>query len=483
MTLKAQIQQIDKHLKQWQELQPLKKEDEDRLWQKLRLEWNFNSNHIEGNTLTYLETKQLLLKEIVSGDHSKRELDEMQAHDAAVQMVTQWAEDPDRDITEADIRELNRIILVKPYWKNAITEDGQDTKREIRIGEYKKYPNSVRLQSGEIFHYTSPEETPQEMEKLMKWYRNAGDEHPVILAAEMHYRFVRIHPFDDGNGRIARLLTNYILMRHGYLPIVIKSKEKNQYLTALQKADTGEITAFHEFIAKQVVWSLELGIKAAKGESVEEPEDLDKKIDVFGRKVLTKDVEVAKSHKVVEACIKTVYIEHLKVLYEKTLKIKKLFKDLKCLYYKESHNKTPFVPVGVDFNKLLVIFEKRAEHKSIPKHQYATLFWLEGFRDLKKPFKMEIATSIIFNDYSYEITYYVGEPYGSILDPETLVEVYEKSKTEGKLPLTHRYKDVVEVPYSETINHEKLNEFSNTIANKALKWIEKKYETICRSNE
>lgn len=266
-------------------LGPLSKEAEDILWRKLRLEWNYNSNHIEGNTLTYGETKLLLMFDKTTGDHSKREYDEMEAHDAAVLMVQEWAEDKTRTLTESDIRELNKVILVKPFWKEAITPDGQTTRRKIKIGEYKEHPNSVRLPNGEMFHYAKPEEVPIKMQELMDWYRSSSDLDPAVLAAELHYRFIRIHPFDDGNGRVARLLVNYVLMLRNLPPVVIKSAEKTKYLTALQKADVGDRDAFHTYMAEQLIWSLELTLKAAKGEDLEEDGDVDKKLSLLKRKV------------------------------------------------------------------------------------------------------------------------------------------------------------------------------------------------------
>ncbi|MGN6418802.1 MAG: Fic family protein [Pseudobacter sp.] len=278
MTEPANIIKVNQLKAQLDDMRPLSRQAEDKLWQKLRLEWDFNSNHIEGNTLTYGETMLLLLHDKTTGDHQKREYDEMQAHDVAIHMVRDWAADKERDISEADIKNLNRIILVKPYWKEALTYDGQPTRRQILVGDYKQYPNSVRLKSGEMFHYATPEETPREMQELMDWYKENEIQHPVYLAAELHYRFIRIHPFDDGNGRVARLLVNYVLMRHGYTPIIIKSADKENYLTALQKADAGDRAAFWEYIAQQQIWSLELELKAAKGESIDEPEDIDKEI-------------------------------------------------------------------------------------------------------------------------------------------------------------------------------------------------------------
>ena len=93
---------------------------------------------------------------------------------------------------------------------------------------------------GNQFEYASPEETPALMADLVEWYNDAEREGvltPVELAAMFHYRYIRIHPFEDGNGRIARLMVNYILSRHNYPMIVVRSRKKQQYLEALHNTD------------------------------------------------------------------------------------------------------------------------------------------------------------------------------------------------------------------------------------------------------
>ena len=93
---------------------------------------------------------------------------------------------------------------------------------------------------GDRFEYATPEETPALMSDLVDWYNDAersGKFTPIELAAIFHYRYIRIHPFEDGNGRIARLMVNYILTRHDYPMIVVRSRKKKEYLEALHRTD------------------------------------------------------------------------------------------------------------------------------------------------------------------------------------------------------------------------------------------------------
>lgn len=270
-------------------LSPISNENARKLEDKFRLEFNFNSNHIEGNTLTYGETKLLLIFDKTDGPHEMREFEEMKAHDVAYRWIKELAEDKQYRLIERDIKQLNEIMLVRPFWKDALTPDGQATRRQIQVGEYKKHPNSVQLQNGEMFHYASPGDTPIEMHALMDWFHAETEKNelsPVELAAIFHYKFVLIHPFDDGNGRISRLLMNYVLLKHDLPPVIIKSADKKNYLNALNQADTGNLGAFVKYIAQQLIWSLELKIKATKGQSIEEDDDIDKQVALFKKEQL-----------------------------------------------------------------------------------------------------------------------------------------------------------------------------------------------------
>ncbi len=229
-----------------------------------------------------------MFDKVGSDSYSLRELEEMKAHDAALKLVKEAALDPNHVLTEKFIKEINQIILVRPYYKEAITQDGQPTRRLIEPGQYKKYPNSVLLENGEIFRYASVEETSAQMGDLIEWIRKeeeAKELHPVQLAALVHYRFVRIHPFDDSNGRTSRLLMNYYLMRNGYAPIVIESNDKKNYLTALNKADVGDIEAFADYISYQSLRWQNIFTTAIQGKSIEEEDDIYKEIDLLKNKI------------------------------------------------------------------------------------------------------------------------------------------------------------------------------------------------------
>lgn len=234
------LKQLTDAYAKWKQLQPLSEDDRARLSRKFTIDFNYNSNHIEGNTLTYGQTELLLLFGKVVSEAEMKDLEEMKAHNVGVKMMEVEAGETHKPLTETFIRQLHKVLLREDYTVYRTLPGGAQTSYTIHAGCYKTRPNSVITRYGDRFEYASPEETPALMGDLVAWYNEAersGEYTPVQLAALFHYRYIRIHPFEDGNGRIARLMVNYILARHNYPMIVVRSRKKNNYLEALHKSD------------------------------------------------------------------------------------------------------------------------------------------------------------------------------------------------------------------------------------------------------
>lgn len=296
---------IDQLYNEWLALQPLKPEDKNRLDRKFMLEFNYNSNHIEGNTLTYGQTELLLLFGKVVDEANMKDLEEMKAHNVCLRMIQEEADDKSHPLTETFIRQLHHTLLREDYTLYRQLPDGTTTSYVIHAGVYKTRPNSVITVTGERFEYASPEETPALMNDLVNWYNEAEQNNnmsPIELASVFHYRYIRIHPFEDGNGRISRLLVNYILTRHGYPMLVVKSKDKSNYLTALNRCDVvvgptpsvgahaevKQLEPFIGYMSKCLERALIINIKAAHGESIDEADDWRKSLKLKYRDKLNK---------------------------------------------------------------------------------------------------------------------------------------------------------------------------------------------------
>jgi len=234
------MEKIGTLYEKWMALQPLSERKQYLLSQRFTIDYNFNSNHIEGNTLTYGQTELLLLFGKVSGEGELKDFVDMKASQVGLKMMTEEATTSQLPLTQNFIRQLHKTLLREDYTVYKNLPGGMYTSFVIHAGQYKTRPNSVITRYGDRFEYASPEETPALMQDLVDWYNEAEQEgklSPVELAALFHYRYIRIHPFEDGNGRIARLLVNYILARHGWPMIVVRSRKKADYLEALHQAD------------------------------------------------------------------------------------------------------------------------------------------------------------------------------------------------------------------------------------------------------
>lgn len=383
------MQKLDLLYNEWRSLQPLKPEYQKRLDDKFKLEFNYNSNHLEGNTLTYGQTKLLFMFGETSGNASLKDYEEMQAHNVGLEMMKVEAVDKERPLTESFLRSLNQTILVQNYWKNAQTVSGDSTRIEIKVGDYKSRPNSVRTITGEEFHYASPEETPAFMTALVDWFNQEeakGEFSPIELASLLHYRYIRIHPFEDGNGRIARLLVNYVLYRHGYPMLVVHTADKDNYLRVLHQSDINvgltpsdganatieQIKPFVEYMEDQLQRALEIGIRAAKGGDIEEEGDLAKRVSLLQRKLAAKNANAEPG--VYSATqfwnIAELFYFPLAEKIEKEIKpVKDIFSDLLVWHVL---SKTPNTHQGLLLNKEMKNSDESEVVESVKNAKYLT---------------------------------------------------------------------------------------------------------------
>ncbi|SBW05765.1 Fic family protein [uncultured Dysgonomonas sp.] len=422
--------QLERLISEYRSLQPFNEDCKKKLERKFRLEFNYNSNHLEGNTLTYGETELLLLFDQTKGNHELRELEEMKAHDVALMMIKSEAAEKDKPLTEKFIKDLNQTILVRNFWKDAITPDGQSTRREIQVGEYKKYPNSVIQSNGEIFEYASPQETPMLMGDLVKWYNEEAEKKefsPVELAAILHYRYIRIHPFDDGNGRVARLLVNYVLYKNDLPPIIIKTAEKREYLRALQQADAGDLRAFVNYMMQQSAWSLDLSVKAAKGEQIEEQDDWEKQLSLLKKGLGDKKGDVVKkSEESVKAVFENVIEPFSNKLDKKLSQFDSLFMECSlALQWNDTEYKY-FDSFAVALDYIYEVFDMLNDSANYTNTEQLSVFYI--FSKYRKPYREFIISSLLikftFNKNAYGVSFKDSEYGISYSDMPPITKIY-----------------------------------------------------------
>ncbi len=180
-------------MERWNSLQSLSERDRELLSRRFTIDFNYNSNHIEGNALTYGQTEILLLFGKVIGEAEVRDVQEMTASNVGLKMMTAEAAVKNVPLTQNFIRTLHKTLLREDYTVYRNLPGGQTASYTIHAGRYKTRPNSVITRYGDRFEYASPEETPSLMTDLVGWYNEAeqsGIFTPVELAVIFHYRYM-----------------------------------------------------------------------------------------------------------------------------------------------------------------------------------------------------------------------------------------------------------------------------------------------------
>jgi excisionase family DNA binding protein len=228
-------------------LRPLPKSALARLRMQFAIELAYNSNAIEGNSLTLSETRLVIEEGITVKGKPLREHFEALNHQKAFELLESFIKGK-TPITEQTILDIHRVIL------SGIDDKYAGRYRDINVRILGAVKTPPRL-----------EKVPQRMREYMT-YLNQNPDHLNVIekAGAAHYRLVEIHPFSDGNGRTARLLMNLYLMRHGYPVTMVLKVDRKRYYDRLKKADQGNIKPFMDFIGRNVERSLDMYLDAFK---------------------------------------------------------------------------------------------------------------------------------------------------------------------------------------------------------------------------
>lgn len=212
----------------------------ESLFGRLRVELTYASNAIEGNTLSLRET-QLVVEEGISPTQGKslREVYEARNHYAAIKEIERFVNE-DREVSTRALLDIHQIVMrdIDVSWGGRLRNAAVFIK-----GTRHTPPNAARL--------------GEELDTLVAWADQSA-QHPVLLAAETHFRFESLHPFFDGNGRTGRLLMNWQLLRAGFPLTVIQVEERSRYLDALDQGHTGTLLPLQSLVANAVERSLDL---------------------------------------------------------------------------------------------------------------------------------------------------------------------------------------------------------------------------------
>ena len=231
-------------------LRPLPPQLVKKLQEQMQIEFTYNSNAIEGNTLSLRETQLVIQEGITVGGKSLKEHLEAKNHPEAIDYVEKLAQQ-ETTIEQEDIQKVHALLMRGIDDQNA----GKYRTGQVRVAGATFMPPPASKINAKI------------AELLQTLSQNPEELRPIELAAFFHHRLVYIHPFIDGNGRTARLLMNVILMKNWYPFTVLLKVDRPKYLRVLSEADNGSPAPFANFIAKCVERSLDIYLLASEKEA------------------------------------------------------------------------------------------------------------------------------------------------------------------------------------------------------------------------
>ena len=209
----------------------LSKEQVKDIFDRFTVNFTYNSNAIEGNSLTLKDVRIVINENSSVKGKDLREIYETRNSRKVVDLILN---------KKFDVSEKNIVKMHKMLMKDI----------DVRAG-YKQLPNVIQSMGREI-QTTKPENVKKEMDSLISWYYgNKNEIHPLELAVIFHGKFEKIHPFEDGNGRVGRFLINIILIKNGYPPIIIRKSVRNAYMSCLQAFDRSYEDKLKRFVIKK----------------------------------------------------------------------------------------------------------------------------------------------------------------------------------------------------------------------------------------
>lgn len=161
-------------------------------------------------------------------------------HKAAIDLVQDCVSNS-RPLSVGLINDLHSILTRHQEVVEGIDQFDRAVSLPLKHGAFKELPNNPTRDDGSVHEYCPPIHVRSEMDQLIAWYDQYGAVNPILLAAWLHHRFSQIHPYQDGNGRVARVLANLVLVKHQLFPVVITRDHRPQYIDALEQADLGNL--------------------------------------------------------------------------------------------------------------------------------------------------------------------------------------------------------------------------------------------------
>lgn len=430
---------IDQLIQKVQSYGQLSSEQLKRLNHKFRLEWNYNSNSMEGNTLTVAETRSVMIGNLDVRRKPLKDVLEVKGHDEVISEILRIGKGEIR-LSEKRIKEIHKGIMYE-----------EDPALRDKIGIWKQEANEIINHKGEKYLFVLPEEIPEKIHDLLNrtnakidliQMRRKDAPHPVDVALSFHLEYLNIHPFYDGNGRTARILSNLILVALGYPPFWITENERGvyyRYIADIQCYGGREEDLFN-YLGELILRSQQMICDVLDGKSIEDEDDIDKEIELLKRELKVKVIsnENSKQNEVIHKN----YVEVIRVLFqnieESLKKYTGLFESINSSYsyvFKtiEEVNVEGFlsnctytnVTVGATLSDLNQEIQWWRDIYSIELH-----IGLECLKLIDKPSDIYLKLSCSYNPSTYVIKIeqndIISKKYNEVLTEDEMTEINKK---------------------------------------------------------
>lgn len=394
MSLEQKLQQIEELQGKINSYDKLPDNVLKKINYKFRLEWNYTSNSMEGNSLTKSETRSVMIGNITVNGKPIKDVLEVKGHDEVITTIMKMGKG-ELNISERRIKDIHTAIMHE-----------EDPEKKALIGQWKKDNNYLYNYKNERFDFVAPADVPDKMHNLVNWVNSQRDKiagkdkdalHPVILALKFNLIYISIHPFYDGNGRTSRILTNLILIAYGYPPLYIKENERSayyQYLGDIQGYG-GEPDVFFEYMAELIMRSQKIVLDAIEGRELEEPEDWEKKLLLIKAQTAEQEqIKIVRTDTAVQKVVLNSIVPLMNALVEKLTKFDELFANKRLVFFWGNS--------GRDIPNVDYIKDQAETSPKVFNSNMQFSYELNGFkRNGKNPFYCKASIFWDFNDYMY----------------------------------------------------------------------------------
>lgn len=439
---------------------------------KIRLDWNYYSNRMEGGTLTREETRSVMVGNIDVKGKPFKDVAEMTGHDRVVLEVLKMSKG-EIPLSEKRIKEIHKAIMYE-----------DNIEKAQQIGVWKKTANEIINYKNEKITFTQPEDVADDVHKLLdqtnsdleKYRKGKVTKHPLETIAQFHIDFVSIHPFYDGNGRTTRILTNILLLACGFPAIIIKDEMKQQYyqlLADIQVYD-GNSDLFYDFLGERILDTQKIILNALEGKEIEDTDDLDKEITLLRKMQNPPKIKVKKSKEITKKILAEVYFPMLRAMDTGFIQINTLFRKHSWAYFEEPDEKgVPVLPRHVPLTNIIKYFIQIADQKENSYHSYKAVYTLMNYND-KNKFNVEISFKLYFNDTDYNVNVFIGQPFASgtiYKNIDKMIKAIDK-----EVSPSNNFKDynLFQLEYDQTLSEKQISDFCLQIKKQVIEYVKTK---------